>query len=491
MPPRSRCRRLGASVLIASILVAACSGGGATDTKVPGAISVSPPDFALEAVGDTQQLTATVTDQDGAAISSPSINWSSDNPSVATVTGTGLVSAAGSGAAHITATTGAVNAAASVTVTQTVTQLQKAAGDQQTANIGAAVATPLTVQVNDANGHPIAGATVTFSVEPQLGTLGTATGQTGADGRAATSLTVLGSGAISVTAAVAGSALTTTFTETGVSAFSIELRFLTNPTAAQRQAFVAAAQRWQGLIVGEVPNVQLTAAVGQCGTNSPALNQTVDDVLILITLEPIDGAGSVLGAAGPCFVRNGTRIPVLGLMKFDTADLDVLESSGLLQVVILHEMGHVLGFGTVWSDLNLLADPSLSGGTDPHFTGAQAITAFDDIGGAGYIASAKVPVEDMGGEGTADAHWRESVFGNELMTGFVEASTNALSRVSVASMADLGYAVNLEGADPFTLAPGLRAFSPRGPRVQLKNDLLRLPLRVVDEGGRIVNVVRP
>ena len=54
----------------------------------------------------------------------------------------------------------------------------------------------------------------------------------------------------------------------------------------------------------------------------------------------------------------------------------------------------------------------------------------------------------MGGEGTADAHWRESVFGNELMTGFVEASTNALSRVSVASMADLGYAVNLEAPIP-------------------------------------------
>ena len=95
-----------------------------------------------------------------------------------------------------------------------------------------------------------------------------------------------------------------------------------------------------------------------------------------------------------------------------------------MQVVILHEMGHVLGFGTIWSDLSLLADPSLSGGTDPHFTGAQAIAAFNAIGGATYIASAKVPVEDMGGEGTADAHWRESVFGNELMTGFVEASTN-------------------------------------------------------------------
>jgi hypothetical protein len=72
----------------------------------------------------------------------------------------------------------------------------------------------------------------------------------------------------------------------------------------------------------------------------------------------------------------------------------------------------------------------------------------------------------------------------------VDASTNPLSRVSVASMADLGYMVNLAGADPYTLAPGLRAFA-RGPRVALKNDVLRLPIRVVDEGGRVMQIVRP
>jgi hypothetical protein len=493
MPPRLGRPCLRALPLIGALLWA-CGGGGATDTKVPSAISVTPAAVTLDAVGKTQQLTPVVTDQDGGTIASPSITWASDNTAVVTVTGSGLVSAAGAGSAHVTATAGSVNASADVTVTQTPTQLQKVTGDQQTANVGQTVAAPLTIQVNDGTGHPIQGVTVGFTADPQLASLGSPTGVTGADGRTATSLTILGSGPIPVTAQIANTTLTTSFAETGVSPYSIELQFLTDTTTAQGDAFEAARHRWEGLIVGDVPNVSLTVNATQAAQCDPSIptfsNRQVDDVLIFVILGPIDGAGNVLGAAGPCFVRTGSRLPVLGIMKFDTADLDVLESSGLLQPVILHEMGHVLGYGTIWTDKSLLADPSLSGGTDPHFTGAQAISAFNGVGGSNYTASAKVPVEDTGGEGTADAHWRESVFGNELMTGFVDASTNPLSRVSVASMADLGYMVNLAGADPYTLAPGLRAFA-RGPRVALKNDVLRLPIRVVDEGGRVMQIVRP
>ena len=187
----------------------------------------------------------------------------------------------------------------------------------------------------------------------------------------------------------------------------------------------------------------------------------VDDLLILVTLTSIDGAGNVLAQSGPCFTRITGSLPVMSLMQLDTDDLDQLQTAGLLQPVILHEMGHVLGYGTIWPDLNLLADATPPPGTDPHFTGTQATAAFNAVGGQSYVAGLKVPVENTGGVGTADAHWRESVFGNELMTGFVDAGVNPLSRVTVASMADLGYSVNLADADPYTLAPGLRAFGRR------------------------------
>jgi hypothetical protein len=338
---------------------------------------------------------------------------------------------------------------------------------------------------------------VNFTVDALAGTLGTPTAVTGADGRAATSLTVLASGAVQVTATITGTSLTATFSETGVTPFAIELQFLTAPTAAQRQAFVLAQQRWQRIIVGDIPSVQLNATAGQCGANSPVVNRTVDDLLILVTLEPIDGNGGVLGAAGPCFVRNGTRLPVLGTMKFDTADLNLLEQAHLLQPVILHEMGHVLGFGTIWTDLNLLAGASLppANGTDPHFTGAAAIAAFNQVGGGSPTVDvdcrgAKVPVENTGGTGTADAHWRESCFGTELMTGFVDQGSDPLSIVSVAAMGDLGYTVSPSEADGFTLAAALRALA-RGPRVALGDDRLRLPLHVVGADGRVVQVVQP
>ena len=60
-------------------------------------------------------------------------------------------------------------------------------------------------------------------------------------------------------------------------------------------------------------------------------------------------------------------------MRLDTDDLDSLETQGLLGDVILHEMGHVIGFGTLWDTKGLLEGAIGSGGSDPHFVGADAL----------------------------------------------------------------------------------------------------------------------
>jgi hypothetical protein len=110
-------------------------------------------------------------------------------------------------------------------------------------------------------------------------------------------------------------------------------------------------------------------------------------------------------------------------------------------------MAHVLGFGTIWNALGLLSG---AGGSDPRFTGADATAEYNSIFG---VAEASVPVENTGGLGTRDAHWRESVFDNELMTGLLNGGIeNPLSRITVASFGDLGYEVNLAAADPFSLS---------------------------------------
>ena len=72
-----------------------------------------------------------------------------------------------------------------------------------------------------------------------------------------------------------------------------------------------------------------------------------------------------------------------------------------------------------------------------------------------YYACSGVYRQAGGGAGTADAHWRESTFQTELMTGFVGAF-NPFSIMSIQSLADVGYSTNQNAADSYVV-PGSSA----------------------------------
>lgn len=231
------------------------------------------------------------------------------------------------------------------------------------------------------------------------------------------------------------------------SAFKIEVRFLGGLSPTQKGAFAAAADRWSRVIVGDLPSVL-------------ADGEVIDDLLILAQGKVIDGPDGVLGQAGPHYLRPddkkpGALLPVLGEMTFDSADLAAMEAAGTLGDVIAHEMGHVLGIGTVWEEMKLLKGAQTS---NPTFRGKQAVAEYLKLT-AGPASG--VPVENTGGPGTRDGHWRESVFRNELMSGWIAAQGNPLSRMTVASLADMGYAVDLKAAEPYAL-PNLHALAASG-----------------------------
>ena len=217
-------------------------------------------------------------------------------------------------------------------------------------------------------------------------------------------------------------------------------------TAAQRSAFDAAAARWSQVITGDLPGVTLPG-----GT-------FVDDVQIEASIVPIDGANGILGQAGPTDFRTGVAgLPYAGVMEFDTADVAAMESDGTFRGVIMHEMGHVLGLGTLWSSLGLVTG---AGTANPVYVGANAVREYNSIFG---LTGSSVPVENTGGPGTADSHWRESTMQTELMTGYASPSGVAmpLSRITVGGLADLGYAVNYGAADLYSRPPVV-APSPSG-----------------------------
>jgi len=160
----------------------------------------------------------------------------------------------------------------------------------------------------------------------------------------------------------------------------------------------------------------------------------------------IDGVGQILGQAGPTEgIQIGTKVfPTAGVMEFDAADVEKLFNEGSLNGVILHEMGHVIGVGTLWNDY-------LSGDIqNPVYTGKNALREYRTLTGR---RNASVPVENTGGEGTALGHWRETTFNTELMTGYAEPAgvPMPMSRMTVGCLQDLGYTVDITKADPYTL----------------------------------------
>ncbi len=129
--------------------------------------------------------------------------------------------------------------------------------------------------------------------------------------------------------------------------FSIALR-TTGLTPSQSVIFQAAVARWEQAIVGDLPDAIYNGVA-------------VDDLLIDAAAAPMDGPGGILGGAGPDAVRPG-GLTTHGNMTFDSADIANMESNGALMGVVMHEIGHILGVGTLWGSLltgNGTSDPRL------------------------------------------------------------------------------------------------------------------------------------
>lgn len=244
-------------------------------------------------------------------------------------------------------------------------------------------------------------------------------------------------------------------TPTGVggSEFTLEVIWLgTQPSGATLSSFDAAMNTVRATITGALSTVAIPSTftnLSQCGLSGhPDVSRAnIRGLRVYLLVEAIDGSAGTLGQAGPCLIR-GNNIPALGYMRFDEADVANLQATGRLPRVVLHEMMHVLGFGTVWYDE--LVD-TVSTPTDVRYTGGLARTAcVSDHGGASPCATS-VPIHSTDGAGSRFSHWRESVFQTELMTPFLGNSATPLSKMSIQVLADIGYEVGFSEADAYTV----------------------------------------
>lgn len=231
-----------------------------------------------------------------------------------------------------------------------------------------------------------------------------------------------------------------------------------------RGAFQRAEKFWETRLIGY--SDQLPAQVKA---------QLTSRLRITAVSAAIDGAGGVLGQAGPTSVLTfggfqsgvfgGGQYPRIAIarasnMTFDTADLAALEATGALDSVVRHEMAHALGFGSLWAQNGLLGN-AVNGQTN--YFGKNALKAYRTE--SRNTLAQFVPIEQGGGAGTALAHWedddpffnRRNIDGKaELMLGSINPGVDItfVSETTWASMADLWFKVKGINDRPIRDTPG-------------------------------------
>jgi hypothetical protein len=280
------------------------------------------------------------------------------------------------------------------------------------------------------------------------------------------------------------------------SPYNIAFEFAVSVPSSVQSLFHAAASLWERAIVGDLPDVTL------------ADGSVVDDLLIQVDMT--DLGSNVIALAGFTDIRIGNTnapaggdlsqagLPYLGQMTVNAA----FQTAVGLGTTIAHEIGHVIGFGTLWQNgVGEFADLVAGIGTnDPVFVGENAVREFSQLFGT---AQNGVPLFEhnvsgfTGYDGSYGSHWRDSVFNDypshgELMTaaypidgdGHGRACPALLSRVTIAAMDDLGYTVNYLAAESY-VPPGGAGDTADGADEQLPPDLADV-LRDQLTGGSVM-----
>lgn len=155
----------------------------------------------------------------------------------------------------------------------------------------------------------------------------------------------------------------------------------------------------------------------------------------------------------------GNTFPMVGSIVVNSSFLYGKMKEEHLYAVLLHEVGHVLGIGTVWilprSPLTLYQEDNKD---KYYYTGSSALREYKSYYPTSDLIG--IPIEDDGGEGTQDAHPEEDNnrtingtshpgLNDELMTGWLS-SLVVLSRITLGFLEDIGYIVDYSKADPYS-----------------------------------------
>jgi uncharacterized protein YjdB len=266
--------------------------------KPVGAVILSPAQVSVE-VGATRQLTAQVTDEAGNVLTGRPVSFVSDNVSVATVSGSGLVTGVAVGTAKITATSEGKSGTADLAVTPVpVSTVEISPG---TSDLTIGQSTTLAAVAKDAKGNVLTGRTVVWtSGAPTVATV-SATGV----------VTAVGAGSAVIFATIEGKIGTATVNVRQLSVTSVTVAPASNNIAVNASVQLGATVRSGSTIltdrvVGWTSSNDAVAVVSSAGR---VTGLKAGAVTITATSEGVSGTAFVaVGIASVTVTPNPTSV---------------------------------------------------------------------------------------------------------------------------------------------------------------------------------------
>jgi uncharacterized protein YjdB len=345
-------------------------------------VTVGPPSVASVTVAPATvrvpvraslQLQATVFDRSGRTLAGRPVTWTSGDPTVVTVDAAGIITSVKPGTATITATSAGQQGRSEVTVIAgAATRVVAAGGAGQTAPVGSALPTPLSVRVTDVDGNPIGGVQVAWSVTSGGGSLRSVAGTTDAAG-ISTAQWTLGpaTGVQTVAAEVAGLApvaFSANAVAGAVATISVAPDGAVLAALGDTRQYTAIARDAAGNVVAGVTFAWSSSAPQVAPVTQAGLATAVANGTATITAE----AGGVRGTATLTVAQQAARVVV----EPGTLSVEVGGTGRLTARVLDANNNLVAGAAVAWSSSNTgVATVDASGTVTGRAVGAATVTA--------------------------------------------------------------------------------------------------------------------
>jgi len=215
-----------------------------------------------------------------------------------------------------------------------------------------------------------------------------------------------------------------------------------NITSILPKLLVKAKTTWNSIIKTRHDNFTFTKSVNL--NNYCSIDYTIESGTeienLLVLIQFIETDSKYIASSEICAFAetDGTYFPRIGLITMDVSKSEE-QIKYVLDNVMEHEIGHILGLGPLWNSYGLVESGA--------YTGSGAVYGYEQVGASDGVESVPVQTSDN----SALMHWDDTILGTELMTGRMNTHIQPLSLITAYALTDIGYEIYSNYADSFTL----------------------------------------